>query len=113
MLVYLTSWAIHFSSIQRPMISALKRALCTHIMFLLFKKSINARLMSDIIIVNNLVEVYSDGTKAVDDISFSVPTIVNRNEVRDVLKLPLTDGEIAKLQSSASVLKNMAKSLIL
>jgi len=41
-------------------------------MFLLFKKSTNARLMSDIIIVNNLVEVYSDGTKAVDNISFSV-----------------------------------------
>jgi ABC-2 type transport system ATP-binding protein len=28
--------------------------------------------MSDIIAVNNLVEVYSDGTKAVDDISFTV-----------------------------------------
>jgi ABC-2 type transport system ATP-binding protein len=28
--------------------------------------------MSDIIIVNNLVEVYSDGTRAVDDISFKV-----------------------------------------
>jgi ABC-2 type transport system ATP-binding protein len=28
--------------------------------------------MSDIIIVKNLVEIYSDGTKAVDDISFSV-----------------------------------------
>ena len=28
--------------------------------------------MSDIITVRNLVEVYSDGTKAVDDISFSV-----------------------------------------
>ena len=41
-------------------------------MFLLFRKSINARLMSDIIIVNDLVEVYSDGTKAVDNISFSV-----------------------------------------
>ena len=41
-------------------------------MFLLFQKSNNARLMSDIITVNNLVEVYSDGTKAVDDISFNV-----------------------------------------
>jgi ABC-2 type transport system ATP-binding protein len=28
--------------------------------------------MSDIITVNNLVEIYSDGTKAVDDISFTV-----------------------------------------
>jgi ABC-2 type transport system ATP-binding protein len=36
------------------------------------KKINNSRLMSDIIIVNNLVEVYSDGTKAVDDISFNV-----------------------------------------
>ncbi len=29
-------------------------------------------LMSDIITVNNLVMVYADGTKAVDDISFNV-----------------------------------------
>ena len=28
--------------------------------------------MADIITVNNLVEIYADGTKAVDDISFSV-----------------------------------------
>ena len=28
--------------------------------------------MDDIITVKNLVEVYSDGTKAVDDISFNV-----------------------------------------
>ena len=41
-------------------------------MFLFILKSNNARLMSDIITVNNLVEVYSDGTKAVNDISFSV-----------------------------------------
>jgi ABC-2 type transport system ATP-binding protein len=41
-------------------------------MFLLIRKSNNARLMADIITVNNLVEVYSDGTKAVNDISFNV-----------------------------------------
>jgi ABC-type multidrug transport system ATPase subunit len=41
-------------------------------MLLLSRKNTNARLMSDIIVVNNLVEVYSDGTKAVDNISFSV-----------------------------------------
>ena len=41
-------------------------------MFLFFKKSSNARFMSDIITVNNLVMVYSDGTKAVDNISFNV-----------------------------------------
>jgi L-lactate dehydrogenase len=49
----------------------------------------------------------------VDDICLSVPTIVNRNGVREVLKLPLADEEIMKLQSSASTLKNIVKSLIL
>jgi L-lactate dehydrogenase len=47
----------------------------------------------------------------VDDICLSVPTIVNRNGVREALKLPLTDEEIMKLQSSASTLKNIVKSL--
>ena len=41
-------------------------------MFLFFHKSSNGRFMSDIITVNNLVMVYSDGTKAVEDISFNV-----------------------------------------
>jgi L-lactate dehydrogenase len=49
----------------------------------------------------------------VDGICLSVPTIVNRNGVREVLKLPLTDEEIMKLQSSASTLKNIVKSLTL
>jgi L-lactate dehydrogenase len=49
----------------------------------------------------------------VDDVCLSVPTIVNRNGVREVLKLPLTDEEIMKLQNSASTLKNMMKPLIL
>jgi L-lactate dehydrogenase len=49
----------------------------------------------------------------VDDICLSVPTIVNRNGVREVLKLPLTDEEIMKLQNSTSTLKNIMKSLIL
>ncbi len=35
-------------------------------------KLYGVRLMSDIITVKNLVEIYGDGTKAVDDISFSV-----------------------------------------
>jgi L-lactate dehydrogenase len=49
----------------------------------------------------------------VDDICLSAPTIVNRNGVREVLKLPLTDKEIMKLQNSASTLKNVLKSLTL
>jgi L-lactate dehydrogenase len=49
----------------------------------------------------------------VDDVCLSVPTIVNRSGVREVLKLPLTDEEIAKFQSSASTLKGIVKSLTL
>ena len=41
-------------------------------MFLFFQKNRNGRFMSDIITVNNLVMVYSDGTKAINDISFNV-----------------------------------------
>jgi len=48
----------------------------------------------------------------VSDMCLSVPTIINRNGIREVLKLPLTDEEITKLQNSASTLKNIAKSLI-
>ena len=49
----------------------------------------------------------------VDDVCLSVPTIVNRSGVREVLKLPLTEEEITKLQSSASTLKGILKSLTL
>lgn len=49
----------------------------------------------------------------VDAVCLSVPTIVNRSGVREVLKLPLTDEEIAKFQSSASTLKGIVKSLTL
>jgi L-lactate dehydrogenase len=49
----------------------------------------------------------------VDDICLSVPTIVNKNGVREVLKLPLTDEEIVKFQSSALMMKNIVKSLTL
>lgn len=49
----------------------------------------------------------------VDDVCLSVPTIVNRSGVREVLKLPLTDEEITKFQSSASTLKDIVKSLTL
>ena len=62
-----------------------------------------------ILTVSSLLQDYY----GVDDICLSVPTIVNRDGVREVLKLPLADGEIMKLQSSASTLKNIAKSLTL
>jgi len=62
-----------------------------------------------ILTVSSLLQDYY----GVNDICLSVPTIVNRNGVREVLKLPLKDEEIAKLQISALMLKNAAKSLTL
>lgn len=47
----------------------------------------------------------------INDICLSVPTIVNKNGIREALKLPLTEEEISKLQSSASTLKNIVESL--
>ncbi len=47
----------------------------------------------------------------VDDICLSVPTIINRNGVRETLKLPFTEEEITNLRDSASTLKNIANSL--
>jgi L-lactate dehydrogenase len=60
-----------------------------------------------ILTVSSLLQDYY----GVDDICLSVPTIVNRNGVREVLKLPLTHEEVAKFQGSALTLKNILKSL--
>lgn len=49
----------------------------------------------------------------VSDICLSVPTIVNRNGVREVLKLPLEEEEIKQFQNSASTLRNITQSLSL
>lgn len=47
----------------------------------------------------------------VSDICLSVPTIINRKGIREVLKLPLEEEEIKKFQNSASILKNVTRSL--
>lgn len=49
----------------------------------------------------------------VSDICLSVPTIVNRNGVREVLKLPLEEEEIKQFQNSASTLRKITQSLSL
>lgn len=75
-----------------------------------------ARIVESIIRDENAILTVSSLLKdyyEVDDICLSVPTILNRNGVRETLKLPLTDEEIVKLQRSASTLKNIVKSLTL
>ena len=60
-----------------------------------------------ILTVSSLLRDYH----GVNDICLSVPTIVNRSGVREVLKLPLTDDETKEFQDSASALKKVAQSV--
>ncbi len=60
-----------------------------------------------VLTVSSLLQDYY----GVSDICLSVPTIVNRNGIREVLKLPLVEEEIKKFQNSASILKNITQSL--
>jgi len=59
-----------------------------------------------VLTVSSLLQDYY----GVSDICISVPTIVNRKGVREVLKLPLEEEEIKKFQNSASILKNITQS---
>jgi L-lactate dehydrogenase len=51
------------------------------------------------------------GHYGVSDIAISLPTIIGRNGIEEVLKLPLADVEIAGFQHSAEVLKENLASL--
>ena len=60
-----------------------------------------------ILTVSSLLQDYYE----VNDICLSVPTIINRSGVREVLKLTLTDVETEQFQNSASALRKIAKSV--
>ncbi len=62
---------------------------------------------NSVLTVSSLLQNYH----GVSDVCLSVPTIVNREGVREVLKLPLEKGEIDQFQKSASVVKDVMKSL--
>jgi L-lactate dehydrogenase len=62
-----------------------------------------------VLTVSSLLEDYY----GISDVCISVPTVVNRAGVREILRLPLEKEEIAKLQHSASILKNVIASLSL
>lgn len=47
----------------------------------------------------------------VSNICLSVPVIVNRQGVREIIKLPLDEREKAQFQASASIVKNVVNSL--
>ncbi len=60
-----------------------------------------------VLTVSSLLEDYY----GVSDVCLSVPTVINRHGVREILKLPLEEEEIREFRKSASIIKNITKSL--
>jgi len=60
-----------------------------------------------ILTVSCLLEDYH----GVSDICLSVPVVLNRNGVKEVIKLPLAENEISDFQKSATIIKNVVQSL--
>jgi len=60
-----------------------------------------------VLTVSSLLEDYY----GVSDVCLSVPTIINRHGIREILKLPLEEGEIREFQKSASIIKSITQSL--
>lgn len=60
-----------------------------------------------IVTVSCLLEDYH----GVSDICLSVPVILNRSGVKETIRLPLDDEEIADFQKSAAIIKKVASSL--
>lgn len=55
------------------------------------------------------VSAYLDGEYDQHDIYIGVPAVVNRNGIREIIELKLTDEEKEKFAHSAAVLKNVLK----
>jgi len=62
---------------------------------------------SAILTVSSLVQDYY----GVSDVCISVPTVIDRDGVREALRLPLEEEEIQQFQRSASILKRIIESL--
>ena len=60
-----------------------------------------------VLTVSSLLDDYH----GVSDICLSVPAIVNRNGIRELIKLPLDEKEMDGFQKSASVIKEVTKAL--
>ncbi len=59
-----------------------------------------------VLTVSSLLQDYY----GVSDICLSVPTIINRDGVREVLRLPLENEEIKQFQNSATILRKIVQS---
>jgi L-lactate dehydrogenase len=57
------------------------------------------------------VSCFLEDYHGVSDICLSVPVVLNRDGIKEVIKLPLKQKEIADFQKSAAIIKNVASSL--
>jgi L-lactate dehydrogenase len=57
------------------------------------------------------VSCFLEDYHGVSDICLSVPVVLNRDGIKEVIKLPLEQKEIADFQKSAAIIKNVASSL--
>jgi len=62
---------------------------------------------NSVLTVSTLVDSYYD----VSDVCLSVPVILNRNGISKILKIGLDESEVEKLKTSATVLRNVIKTL--
>ena len=59
------------------------------------------------------LSVYLEGEYGQNDIYIGAPAIINRQGVKQVIEIPLTDAEQRKMEASASALKKLLKQLLL
>jgi L-lactate dehydrogenase len=62
---------------------------------------------NSVLTVSTLLEDYH----GVNDICLSVPAIVNKKGIKEIIKLPLNENEISDFQKSATIIKNAIDSL--
>lgn len=55
------------------------------------------------------LSVYLDGEYGQKDVFIGVPAIINRNGIRDVIEIPLSEVEQGNMQHSADTLRNVIK----
>lgn len=57
------------------------------------------------------VSNYLDGEYGINDICLSIPTIVNKNGIKKVIEVPLSDNELKLLRHSADTLKSLVREI--
>lgn len=99
-----------FNQVKRAAYEIIKRKGATNFAIALALVRIVSCILRDensVLTVSTLLDGYYD----ISDVCLSVPVILNRNGVSKILKIALDQSEIAGLQASASILKDVIKGL--